>query len=230
MSSRVPLLTPLARTLESAMFGRYEKQYRLFAQAVLVVAVALSLAWALVVAGVVETTPAWREVLATAASIAVSAFVVVGLLQFLVLANVLERTNEDVAAQAAELEQAAEQLEQTADELETTVDSVEDAAETVDEAAAEVEETADEVEQTAAETGADDAAETVTEVKDKATDAQTKTSDAKKTAESVTEEVEAAKETVSEVEETAAEKRKRLANAEDDTDEDVADADDTDDT
>ncbi|MFC6975084.1 hypothetical protein ACFQL1_11110 [Halomicroarcula sp. GCM10025709] len=216
MSPGVPLLSPLARRLEAVMFGRYEAQYRLFTQAVLVVAVALSLAWGLVTVGLVDAGPAWEEVLATAASVAVSAFVVVGLLQFLALANVLQRTNEDVATQAAELEQAAEQLEQTVDELETTVDSVEDAAETVDEAAVEVEQTADEVERTAAETGSDDAAETVTEVKDKATEAQTKTSDAKETAASVTEEVEAAKETVSEVEETAAEKRQRLASNEDD--------------
>ncbi|MDS0279082.1 hypothetical protein NDI85_14875 [Halomicroarcula sp. S1AR25-4] len=219
MTTSIPVLSPIARRLEAIMFGQYEDQYRVFAQAVLVVAVGLSLAWGLAAFGLVPLSDGTTLMLATAASIAISAFVVVGLLQFLVMANVLERTNEDVATKAAELEQAAEQLEQTAEELETTAGSVEDAATTVDEAAEDVEQTADEVEQTATATGDEDAAEKATEAKDKTTEAKDKTSDAKETAESVTEEVEAAKETASDVEETAAEKRERLANAdsEDDT-------------
>ncbi|MBV0902117.1 hypothetical protein [Haloarcula salina] len=191
MSSGIPLLTPLARWLETVMFGDYERQYRLFTQAVVAVAAGLVLAYGLTALGVIDVGPGGQSVLGTAASVAVTAFVIVGVLQFLVLANVLERTNEDVATKAAELEQAAEQLEETATELETTVDTVEDAANTVDEAAADVEQTAEQA-------GDPDAAEQVTEAKDK-------TKDAKERAESVQREVKSAKEKASEVEETATE-------------------------
>lgn len=196
MSDRVPIVTPLARWLESVMFGPSEPYYRLFVRAVMVVTIGLTLAWGIVALDVVAVDAGAESLLATAASVAISAFVVVGILQFLVMANVLERTNRDVATTAAELEQAAEQLEETAEELETSADTVEGAAEAVDEAA-------EDVEQTAEETDVPEAAEQVTEARDR-------TEDAKKTAESAVDEVESARETAAEVEETAAEKRERL--------------------
>ncbi len=178
------VLTPLARRLEAVMFGRYEREYRLFEQAVLVVAVGLALAWGLAAFGVLPLGAGTESMLATAASIAISAFVVVGLLQFLVLANVLERTNEDVATKAAELEEAAEQLETTAEELETTADEVENAAETVDEAAEDVEQTADEVEQTAdeVEQTAGEVEETVDEVEQTAEEVEQTADEVEQTA------------------------------------------------
>ncbi|MDS0282457.1 hypothetical protein [Haloarcula onubensis] len=210
MAEGIPLLTPLARRLEAVMFGRYERQYRLFAQAVTVVAAGLALAWGVFALGLLPLGAGATAVLSTAASVAVTAFVIVGLLQFLVLANVLERANEDVATEAAELEAAAERLEQTAEELEQSAEAVGDAAETVDDAA-------DEVEGAAAETDTDGAAETATEARDRATEARA-------TAETVEDAVEDAKAAATDVEETAAQKRERLAGAEGDgSDSDDAD-------
>ncbi|MFC6756589.1 hypothetical protein ACFQER_07690 [Halomicroarcula sp. GCM10025894] len=45
MSAGILILTPLARRLEAVMFGPHEKKYRLFEQAVTVVAIGLALAW-----------------------------------------------------------------------------------------------------------------------------------------------------------------------------------------
>jgi len=184
MSVGLLFLAPLARRLESAMFGRYERQYRLFAQVITAAAVVLTLLWGAVAFDVVAVGSAAASLVATAASVAISAFVVVGILQFLVLANVLERTNQDVATKAAELEQAAEQLEQTAEEIETTATEVETAADVIDEAAEEVEQTAEEVEQSVdeVEQTADEVEQTAEEVEQTADEVEQTADDVEQTA------------------------------------------------
>jgi hypothetical protein len=89
--------------LQGIMLGQRHPTYRRFIIALAVVTVGLVSAYALTVFGVVPVDASVVELLQGAAAVAVSAFVLAGLLELLVLASAYERGASEVADTGARL-------------------------------------------------------------------------------------------------------------------------------
>ena len=204
MTPQIPGLRWLGRTLERLMFGRYAGLYRQFVRAVVLVAVVLVLANAAVRFGSLGVAPGTVELLETAGAVAVAAFVVVGTLQLLVMARVLDRESTNVATQAATLEAHAGEVTNSADELATTADELEARADKLEGAAEMLAETATEADAAQVEGRTqDELVDQAAELRDEAAALREETADAKAQTEDV-------KETTEDVGEELASGRERL--------------------
>ncbi|MFD1586397.1 hypothetical protein ACFR9U_05350 [Halorientalis brevis] len=204
MTPQVPGLRWLGRALERLMFGSHARLYRQFVRAVVLVTVVLVLANAVVRVGSVDVAPGTVAVLETAGAIAIAAFVVVGTLQLLVLARVLDRESTNVATQAATLEAHAGEVTDTADELATTADELEARADKLESAAETLAETATEADvgQIEGKTQ-DELAAQASQLRDEAASLRAETADAKAQSEDV-------KKTTEDVSDELASERERL--------------------
>lgn len=147
MTQGIPILTPLADALEDVLVGRFRRQYAMVVRALTGASVLL-----VVVAGALFLSDrAGLEAgaygpLLSITGVVLSLFVLLGLLQFLLLARAVDRTAEDVTEAAAQVESGAEDVTKAAREVEAGAEEVETAAEDVETVAKEVETVADEVE------------------------------------------------------------------------------------
>lgn len=210
MAPQIPGLGWLGRRLESLMFGRYERSYRLFSRTVVAATLLLGLANLLVWLDVVSVAPGTAGLLETAGAVAVALFVLLGSFQLLVLARVLERESTNVATQAATLEARAGEVTETADELESTAETLETTADGLESRADRLESAAETLADTAAEVDAEFEGQTPAELTEQAADlreeaaslraetedakaqsadAKAQTSDVKETTEQVGEEI-----------------------------------------
>lgn len=173
--------------LERTIIGREESTYRQLVRAITIVTVALVIAWLFARLGLFGIDPALAGLFGTAAGVAVSAYVVMGMIQFVVLARAYDRGATEVAQTAKELEEAADTVAKTADELDETAETVEKAVEHVDEVTEQV----------------GNVSEQVDEAVEQASEAKQKTDEAKDTADSVKETVEKEKEHLLDADEEA---------------------------
>lgn len=156
-----------------------ESTYRQFVRAAGVATAGLLGAYALLALGVVDLSPAVVATFEFAAGAAVALFVLLGLVQFVVIARAYEYGTEQVAASAEQLEQAAEEVEQAAEEVDETADTVEEAATEVETAAKEVDEATEQVE--AATSKVEDATERTGEAHERAEAAKDTADEVKET-------------------------------------------------
>lgn len=207
MVDGIPVLTPLADRLEDLLVRRFRGQYRRVVQGLTVLSVLL-----VVVAGVLFLTDqagldagTYSPLLQVTGAV-VSLFVLLGVLQFLLLARAVDRTAGEVTAAAEEVETGADEVVEAADTVEAGADEVETAAEDVETAAKDVETVADDVEAAAEETGAPTdsprkARETGEQAEKRAGEAQERGETAKESAEHAKDAGEKAKDVASEAKE-----------------------------
>jgi len=184
MSQRDPGL--LAR-FQAAVVDE-ESGYRQFVRAAGVATAGLVLAYALLTVGVVDLSPAVVSTFEIAAGVAVALFVLLGLVQFVVIARAYEHGTEAVAETAAQLERAAEEVETAAEEVDETAETVEEAATEVETAAKDVDQATERAEDASA--SVDEATEKVGEATEKADDARDRTEAARDAADEAKETVE----------------------------------------
>lgn len=142
------MLTSAGDALERVVFGRYEAWYRRFVRWLWVVVAALAVVHAArFLAGGLGLSPAVAAALDWVTAVAVTAFLVAGAVQLVLVARGVQRRRAAVAESAAALEDSAEAVEAAAREVETVADDVPDADPAV-ERAAEAKETAEAVEET----------------------------------------------------------------------------------
>jgi methyl-accepting chemotaxis protein len=183
--------------------------YRQFVRATGVATVGLVGAYLLLALNVVPLSPAVVSTFEIAVGIAVSVYLLLGLVQFVVIARAYEHGTETVAETADQLEQAVEEVETVAAELDETAATVEDAATEVETAAKEVDEATEQVADTDPDI-ADEAAERVGEATEKADEATEKAGEATQKADEAREKTGTAKEVADEVKETVEREREVL--------------------
>ena len=152
---RIPLLSPLGDALERLVFTRTYRRFVVALLGVLTVLVALH-AIRFVTTGVLDLTAASVGFLDVATSVAVTLFVVAGIIQVLLFARGVRRQQEMVAESAEAVEESADVLEATTEELEEHIDEappavapdIEETVETVAEKAEEAKETVEGVQST----------------------------------------------------------------------------------
>lgn len=202
MTPQIPGLRWLGRALERLMFGRYAGLYRQFVRVVVLVTIVLVLANAAIVLGLVTVAAETAAIFETAGAVAIAAFVIVGTLQLLVLARVLDRESTNVATQAATLEARAGEVTETAGELEGTADELEARANKLESAAEMLAETASEAESAQVEGKtqdelaaiADELRDEAAKLRNETADAKAQTKDVKQTTEDVSDELAAERE------------------------------------
>lgn len=190
-----------------------ESTYRQFVRATGVATVGLVGAYLLLALNVVSLSPAVVSTFEIAVGIAVSVYLLLGLVQFVVIARAYEHGTETVAETAEQLEQAAEEVETVADELDESAATVEDAAADVETAAKEVDEASEQVDEATEQVAdtdpdtAEDAAERVGEATERVDEATEKADDATQKADEAREKTGTAKEVADDVKETVERER-----------------------
>jgi ABC-type multidrug transport system fused ATPase/permease subunit len=223
MTAGIPVLTPLADALEDLLVRRFRRQYAAAIRAV----TALSGVLVAVSALLLFTDQAGLDAgdygpILEVTGVVVSLFVVLGVVQFVLLARAVDRTAEEVTKAADEMETGAEEVVEAATEVEAGAQEVESAAEEVETAAQDVESVAEDVESAAEETGA--SAETPKEAKATGEAAEEKAEHARDAGEHAEEKAEHARETGEKAKDVASEAKDRLgpARADDDGEGDAA--------
>jgi len=205
-------LSRLGSWLERLLFGPTASLYRQFVLAIVVVTALLAVANAMVIGEIVAVSPAVAGALRAAGAVALTLFVLAGVIEAIVLARAYERGTQEVAKTAAELESAAADVAETAEDLETAAEDVETAADEVESVVPADEDATAEGDEPAVDPEAvpEEAVERVDGAKERAAEAKSTT--------------ESAKETATEAAETAAEQRERVPDGADGDEEVDSDA------